>query len=165
MGIRLLLAGGTIDKHYNAANGELDFAASHIESALIQGRCTAKVTVQQAMLKDSLDMTTEDRNVLEAACWENVEQQIVITHGTDTMVETAAVLAAASLDKTIVLTGAMIPFIMKDSDGLFNLGCALTAVQCLPVGVYIVINGEVFSAGNVRKNYEALRFEALSDDD
>ncbi|MGB0845149.1 MAG: asparaginase domain-containing protein [Thiolinea sp.] len=163
MSIRLLLAGGTIDKHYNASNGDLDFADSHIEAALLQGRCTAEVVVQQVLLKDSLDMTAEDREALEAACRVNAEQRIVITHGTDTMVETAALLAAANLEKTVVLTGAMIPFIMKDSDGLFNLGCALTAAQCLPAGVYIAINGEVFEAGKVRKNYEDLKFEALED--
>ena len=161
MSIRLLLAGGTIDKHYNASNGELDFDVSHIESALKLGRCTAQVTVQQVLLKDSLDMDGADRTALMEACQQASEEQLVITHGTDTMVETAAVLAKAGMAKTIVITGAMIPYIMKDSDGLFNLGGAVTAAQCLPHGVYIAINGEVFNWDNVRKDREALKFVVL----
>lgn len=161
MSIRLLLAGGTIDKHYNAANGELDFATSHIEDALRLGRCTVGVAVQPVLLKDSLDMDQVDREALLAACQVADETQLVITHGTDTMVETAAVLAQAEVAKTIVITGAMIPYIMKDSDGLFNLGGAVTAAQCLPHGVYIAINGEVFSWDNVRKDREALKFVTL----
>lgn len=163
MVIRIVLTGGTIDKRYNAANGKLDFENSHIETALQQGRCTAEVKVRSLMLKDSLEMTDADRSQVLAACQAAVEEQIVITHGTDTMVETAGVLAQADMPKTIVLTGAMIPFTIKDSDSLFNLGGAVTAVQCLPHGVYIVINGEVFDWDNVVKNLKALRFEALSE--
>ncbi|MEZ5478961.1 MAG: asparaginase domain-containing protein [Thiolinea sp.] len=161
MSIRLLLTGGTIDKRYNAHNGKLDFDTSHIESALQQGRCTATVSIEPLMLKDSLEMTAADREQILAACRASRETQLVITHGTDTLADTARTLAAAGLDKTIVLTGAMIPFIMKDSDGLFNLGGALTAVQCLAPGVYIAINGEVFDADNAVKNLEALRFERV----
>lgn len=164
VGIRLLLTGGTIDKHYNMHNGELNFTESHIHSALAQGRCTAQVTVQQLLLKDSLAMTAADRDLVLAACRKSAEAKLVITHGTDTMVATAGVLAAAGLaeTKTIVLTGAMVPFIMKHSDGLFNLGGAMIAVQCLPAGIYIAINGEIFNWDNVVKNLELLKFETLS---
>ncbi len=158
MSIRILLAGGTIDKQYNAANGALDFKTSHIEAALALGRCTAPVTVQAVLLKDSLEMDAADREALLTACQQAVETRLLITHGTDTLVETAALLARHHATKTIVLTGAMIPYIMKDSDASFNLGGAITAVQCLAPGVYIAINGEVFHWDNVRKDREALRF-------
>ncbi len=164
MSIRLLLSGGTIDKHYNLNNGELMFEESHIREALEQGRCTADIVIQPVMLKDSLDMTDADRELISQACRESAEFRLVITHGTDTMVATAGVLAKQGLGeaRTIVLTGAMVPYIMRHSDALFNLGCAVTAVQCLSPGIYIVINGEVFSWDNVTKNLDLLRFEALN---
>lgn len=164
MSIRLLLTGGTIDKHYNMHNGELNFTESHIYDALERGRCTAQVTVQQLLLKDSLEMTAADRELVRVACHDSTESRLVITHGTDTMVATAGVLAASGLaeTKTIVLTGAMVPLIMQHSDGLFNLGGAIIAVQCLPAGIYIAINGEVFSWDNVVKNLDLLKFETLS---
>ena len=164
MSIRLLLSGGTIDKHYNMHNGALNFEESHIRGALEQGRCTAGVVIQPVMMKDSLDMTEADRGLIAQACRESDQSKLVITHGTDTMVVTAGVLAADGLGetKTIVLTGAMVPYIMKHSDGLFNLGCAITAVQCLPPGIYIAINGEVFNWDNVVKNLDLLKFETLT---
>lgn len=163
MRIRLVLSGGTIDKHYNMHNGALGFEESHIRDALEQGRCMADVVTQSVMMKDSLEMTEADRELIRQACQDSDESKLVITHGTDTMVATAGVLAAAGLGeaKTIVLTGAMVPYIMKHSDGPFNLGCAITAVQCLPPGVYIAINGEVFSWDNVVKNLDLLKFEPL----
>lgn len=161
MSIRLLLTGGTIDKQYNMADGALYFEESNVTTALEQGRCTAAVSMETVLLKDSLEMTVEDRERILTACQQCVEQWVLITHGTDTMVETAKVLAAAGLDKTIVLTGAMVPLIMRHSDGVFNLGCAMTAVQCLPAGVYIAINGEVFNWDNVVKNLDLLKFETL----
>ena len=163
MSIRLLLSGGTIDKHYNMHNGALDFEESHIRGALAQGRCMADVVIQPVMMKDSLEMTEADRELIRQACHDSDESKLVITHGTDTMVATAGVLAGAGLGEThtIVLTGAMVPYIMKHTDGLFNLGGAITAVQCLPPGVYIAINGQVFSWDNVVKNLDLLRFESL----
>ncbi|MEZ5538044.1 MAG: asparaginase domain-containing protein [Thiolinea sp.] len=161
MSIRLLLTGGTIDKRYNMSNGALDFEHSHIAAALEQGRCTAAVTIEALMLKDSLEMSSADREQVLKACRNSAEQRLVITHGTDTMVDTARVLAEAGLQKTIVLTGAMVPLIMRHSDGPFNLGCAITAVQCLPAGIYIAINGEVFNWDNVVKNLPQLKFEPL----
>jgi L-asparaginase len=161
MQIKLLLTGGTIDKHYNMSNGALDFTASNIAAVLEQGRCTADVSIETLMLKDSLDMTETDRERIRVVCHDSAEERIVITHGTDTMAATAAVLGRAALDKTIVLTGAMVPVIMRHSDGAFNLGCAVTAVQCLPHGVYIAINGEVFNWDNVVKDPDLLQFKTL----
>ena len=161
MTIRLLLTGGTIDKAYMAHNGSLAFTETHMQEALRFGRCTVDVVTEPLLLKDSLEMTDDDRRVILTACEKSPEQQLVITHGTDTMVTTARVLAEARLDKVLVLTGAMIPYIMKDSDALFNLGGAVTAAQCLSVGVYIAINGEVFSWDNVEKDMEALQFRCL----
>lgn len=161
MTIKLLLSGGTIDKHYNMSNGALDFETSHIAAALEQGRCTVDVDITQVMLKDSLDITATDRERIWVACRDCAQEQVVITHGTDTMAATAQLLGEAGLAKTIVLTGAMVPMIMRHSDGVFNLGGALTAAQCLPHGVYIAINGEVFTWDNVVKNLDLLKFETL----
>lgn len=161
MTIKLLLSGGTIDKHYNMSGGALDFETSHIDATLEQGRCTVDVDITQVMLKDSLDITATDRERILVACRDCAQERVVITHGTDTMAETARLLGEAGLAKTIVLTGAMVPLIMRHSDGVFNLGGALTAVQCLSHGVYIAINGEVFSWDNVVKNLDLLKFETL----
>ena len=162
MTIRLFVTGGTVDKQYNAHNGALHFVDSHITELLALGRCTVTVNVEQLMLKDSLEMDDHDRARLAASCAAAVEERIVITHGTDTMVATAQAVAAEQLAKTIVLTGAMVPFIMKHSDGMFNLGGAITAVQCLPHGVYLAMNGAVYPWDNVVKNLDALRFESLT---
>lgn len=157
--IKLLLTGGTIDKHYNELNGELGFSETHIDEMLQQARCQLELSVQQVMLKDSLYMQDEDRQQVLQACQNCQETHIVITHGTDSMVETAAVLAEKMPNKTIVLLGAMIPYVLKKSDALFNLGCAMTAVQCLDAGVYITMNGKIFPWDAVRKNRDVGQFE------
>ena len=162
MQIKVLLTGGTIDKLYNPLKGELSFSSSHIPAALEQGRCGVTLSIEQLCLKDSLEMTDEDRALILAACQASPQQQIVITHGTDTMEHTARYLLAAGLQKTLVLTGAMIPLSIKGSDGLFNLGSALVAVQCLPSGVYIAMNGRVFKGDQVTKNRALGVFESLA---
>lgn len=162
MKIRLFITGGTIDKSYNMQNGELHFVDSHIPSMLTEGRCHADYSLDKIMLKDSLDMTDSDRLEILNACLQADESKIVITHGTDTMVQTAQLLADHIDDKTVVLTGAMVPYVFKKSDSLFNLGSAMSAVQCLPYGVYITMNGKVFSADNVVKNREEGVFETLN---
>ena len=159
--IRLLVTGGTFDKTYDEITGTLSFKQTHVEEMLRLGRSSVPVTVDTVMLIDSLQMTEEDRLALAQRCRECVEAAIVITHGTDTMVETAAVLARNVPGKTIVLTGAMVPYAFGSSDGLFNLGSALSFVQVLPAGVYVAMNGTHFRWDNVRKNREKGTFERL----
>ncbi|MFM2318226.1 MAG: hypothetical protein RLZZ215_847 [Pseudomonadota bacterium] len=161
MRIQVILTGGTIDKLYNPLKGELSFTQSHIPAAFEQGRCSISLEVQQLFLKDSLEMTDEDRAQILVACQNSPHQQILITHGTDTMAETARYLIAANPNKTIVLTGAMIPLSVNGSDGLFNLGSALVAAQTMPTGVYIAMNGRVFNGAQVTKNRALGVFEAL----
>jgi L-asparaginase len=158
--IRLFVTGGTFDKEYDEIRGVLFFEDTHIPQMLELGRCRAEVRVRTLMMIDSLEMTDADRQVIAHNCAEAPEPYIVITHGTDTMVETARLLAERVPDKTIVLTGAMIPIAFGSSDGLFNLGGAITAVQVLPPGVYVTMNGRVFSWENVRKNRDTGIFEA-----
>jgi L-asparaginase len=160
MKIKLIITGGTIDKSYNMHNGELHFVDSHIPAMLGEGRCKADIEIDKLMLKDSLDMTDNDRLQILSACQQSGPSKIIITHGTDTMVQSAQFLQQVE-DKTIVLTGTMIPYVFKQSDALFNLGSAFTAVQCLPVGVYIAMNGQVFKADDVVKNREEGVFELL----
>lgn len=162
MGIRLFVTGGTFDKEYDELHGTLDFRETHLPEMLALGRCRLDVRVTKLMMLDSLDMTGADRETIASRCDEAGESRIVITHGTDTMVETARVLAERVRGKTIVLTGAMIPIAFGSSDGLFNLGGALTAVQTLPEGVWITMNGRVFPWDDVRKNRETGVFEPLS---
>jgi len=159
MTLRFIVTGGTLDKHYHAIAGELSFAESHLPQMLTQARITVPYVVEPLMLLDSLDMQEADRQKVLTACRSAVESHLVITHGTDTMPETAQVLGAAKLNKTIVLTGAMIPFEMKDSDALFNLGFACAAAQTLPQGVYVAMNGQVFAWDKVQKNKVVGRFE------
>jgi len=159
--IRLLVTGGTFDKTYDEITGTLSFKQTHVEEMLRLGRSSVPVTVDTVMLIDSLQMTEEDRLALAQRCRECVEAAIVITHGTDTMVETAAVLARNVPGKTIVLTGAMVPYAFGSSDGLFNLGSALSFAQLLPAGVYIAMNGTHFRWDDVRKNREKGTFERL----
>ena len=159
MTIKLLLTGGTIDKYYNELNGDLGFTETHIDEMLQQARCQVDLSIQQVMLKDSLQMQDEDREQVLNACLASDENQIIITHGTDTMVETAEVLGKQLTDKTIVLLGAMIPYVLKKSDALFNFGCAVSAVQCLAAGVYITMNGQIFRWDDVKKNREKGLFE------
>ncbi len=157
--MRILVTGGTIDKCYLEADGKLWFQESIIGDMLKQGRCTADTSIEILMQKDSLDFTDTDRQQVTDACRRAQAGQLIITHGTDTMTRTAADIAALGLEKTIVLTGSMIPHRVDGSDALFNLGCAVTAVQLLPYGVYIAINGEVFEWDKVEKNRELGRFE------
>ena len=162
MAIRAFVTGGTFDKEYDELTGALFLRNTHVPEMLSRGRCGLDVTVETLMMVDSLDMTVEQRNSIATACVNAVESYIVITHGTDTMVDTARVIAAANTHKTIVLTGAMVPYAFGSSDGLFNLGSALSIVQTLPAGVYIAMNGQCFHWDNVRKNREIGIFEAVS---
>ncbi len=159
MAIRLFVTGGTFDKEYDEIRGRLYFADTNLAEMLEMGRCRLDVEVRTLMMVDSLDMGDADRELIARQCAEVEENQIVITHGTDTMVDTARVIAARDLDKTVVLTGAMIPIAFGSSDGLFNLGGALTAVQILPPGVYVTMNGRVFDWDRVRKNRDTGVFE------
>jgi len=162
MGIRIVVTGGTFDKEYDELTGRLFFRDTHVQEMLRRGRCRLEVTVETAMMIDSLDLDCEGRARIVEQCRAFSERAIVVTHGTDTMVETAhAIAAAALLDKTIVLTGAMVPYAFGSSDGLFNLGSALSFVQILPPGVYIAMNGRHFRWDRVRKNVAAGVFEAL----
>jgi L-asparaginase len=160
MPIRILITGGTFDKEYDEIHGRLAFRESHLPEMLRLGRCRVDVNVRTIMMVDSLEMSDADREAIAQNCRQCDETEIVITHGTDTMVETATVLAAARLQgKTIVLTGAMIPYAFGSSDGLFNLGSALSFVQVLPPGVYVAMNGRYFPWDKVRKNRQTGVFE------
>lgn len=152
MDVRLFITGGTFDKEYDEIGGRLYFKDTHVREMLERGRCRLDVAVETLMLIDSLEMTDADRRVVLERCRDAAEDQIVITHGTDTMVETARVLAEAKLPRTIVLTGAMIPWAFGSSDGLFNLGSALSFAQALPHGVYVAMNGRWFPWDEVTKN-------------
>jgi len=161
--VRIFVTGGTFDKQYNELTGTLAFKDTHLREMLSLGRCRLGVSIRTLMMIDSLDMTDADRALIVEQCRAASEPRIVVTHGTDTMIETAAVIAAAlpaSAGKTIVLTGAMIPYAFGSSDGLFNLGSALSFVQVLPTGVYVAMNGRCFSWDGVRKNRETGVFEA-----
>ena len=162
MAIRIFITGGTFDKEYNELNGQLYFKDTHIQELLKLGRCRVDVDIRTLMMIDSLEMTQDDRELISRQCQSADESMIVITHGTDTMAETAAVLAAENKDKTIVLTGAMIPYKFGSSDGLFNLGSALAFVQALPHGVYVAMNGRYFHWNNVRKNKQTGGFEEIN---
>ncbi len=157
--IRILITGGTFDKEYDEINGQLFFKDSHLPEMLALARCRLHVQVRTLMMVDSLEMTSGDREMIIHACRNAPERRLVITHGTDTMTETAEQLAASVHDRTIVLTGAIVPYKFGSSDGLFNLGSALAFAQALPPGVYIAMNGRCFSAGTVRKNRATGVFE------
>ncbi len=161
--IRLFVTGGTFDKEYDEIHGRLFFQDTHLPQMLELGRCRVDVRVRTLMMIDSLEMTEADRELIVHNCVEVAERAIVITHGTDTMVDTARVLAERlkGKDKTVVLTGAMIPIAFGSSDGLFNLGGAITAAQALAPGVYVTMNGRIFPWNNVRKNRSTGIFEAL----
>lgn len=161
MAIRLLVTGGTFDKEYDEINGRLYFQDTHLPQMLELGRCRLDVEVRTLMMVDSLGMSHADRELIARQCQDAPEDRIVLTHGTDTMVETATVLARSVPDKTIVLTGAMIPIAFGSSDGLFNLGGALAVAQVLDPGVYVVMNGRVFGWDEVRKNRETGIFERV----
>jgi L-asparaginase len=163
MNIRILVTGGTFDKEYDELTGRLFFRDTHVDEMLRRGRARLDLAVETVMMIDSLDMDADDRAQIVARCRAAAERAIVITHGTDTMCETAESLARADLrDKTIVLTGAMVPYAFGSSDGLFNLGSALSFVQVLPSGVYVAMNGRHFEWNQVRKNRETGVFEAVN---
>tara|TARA_B100001142_G_scaffold302026_1_gene328214 strand:- start:1154 stop:1645 length:492 start_codon:yes stop_codon:yes gene_type:complete len=162
MSVRILITGGTFDKEYDEITGELYFKDTHMGEILSLGRSRLDVKIKKLMLIDSLDMTDDDRKVILDNCISVDEEQIVITHGTDTMTKTCEVLADANLKKTIVLTGAMIPYKFGSSDGLFNFGGALAFAQALPFGVYVAMNGCYFQWDEVEKNKETGVFEQIS---
>src|ERR671935_2312215 len=154
MVIRIFVTGGTFDKEYNELTGALAFKDTHLPEMLRLGRSRVDVSIRTLMMIDSLDMTDADRAMIVDQCRQTPETRILITHGTDTMVDTARAIAVRLADakKTIVLTGAMVPYAFGSSDGLFNLGSALSFVQVLPAGVYIAMNGRYFPWNSVRKN-------------
>lgn len=159
--IRIFVTGGTFDKTYDEIEGSLAFGETHLPEMLRLGRCHVDVSIRTLMMIDSLSMTAEDRAIIVHNCRTCEESRIVVTHGTDTIVETAAALAAGVPGKTIVLTGAMVPYAFGSSDGLFNLGSALSFAQTLPPGVYVAMNGRHFAWDRVRKNKEAGIFEEI----
>jgi L-asparaginase len=161
MPIKILITGGTFDKEYDEINGVLYFKDTHVPEMLKQGRCRLETHLRTVMMIDSLEMTEADREIILEHCRKSPEDRIVVTHGTDTMVETAKFLAQGITEKTIVLTGAMVPYAFGSSDGMFNLGSALSFVQVLPPGVYIAMNGKYFTWDNVRKNRERGEFEKI----
>ncbi len=161
MSVRIFITGGTFDKEYNELNGQLYFKDSHLADLLQLGRNRVPVVSRTLMMIDSLDMSEQDRDLIAHQCNTCEESRIVITHGTDTMAITASMLAEKVKNKTIILTGAMIPIKFGSSDGLFNLGSALAFAQTLTAGVYIAMNGRYFYANKVRKNKETGNFEEM----
>lgn len=161
MTLRIIATGGTFDKYYNPVSGELTFAQSHLPEVISRARLTDKVVFEQLPLLDSLDMRDTDRARVLAACQASAESAIVIVHGTDTMQETAHLVGTAALDKTVVITGAMIPYAIAGSDAQFNFGFACGIAKALPHGTYIAMNGQIFNWDNVRKNRRAGLFETL----
>ena len=162
--IEVFVTGGTFDKEYNFITGELYFKDSHLYQMFERGRSTLDIDVKTLMMMDSLEMTESDRKIIEYSCQKSKSDKIIITHGTDTIVETAEWLAKADIPfKTIVLTGAMVPYAFgTSSDGFFNLGSAMAFVQALSPGVYVAMNGRYFNWDNVRKNRKTGFFEELS---
>ncbi|MCB0716044.1 MAG: asparaginase [Chitinophagaceae bacterium] len=161
MAIRIFITGGTFDKEYNELTGQLSFNDSHLHELLELGRNKVPVVIRTLMMIDSIEMTNQDRELIAHQCNQSEEDKIIITHGTDTMAETAKLLAEKISGKTIILTGAMIPIKFGSSDGLFNLGGALAFVQTLPAGVYIAMNGRYFNWDNVKKNKKTGMFEEI----
>jgi L-asparaginase len=163
--IRIFITGGTFDKQYNELAGTLTFKDTHVPEMLRLGRSRVDVSITTLMMIDSLEMTDGHRAAIVEHCREAGERRILVSHGTDTMIETARALAdslASIGDKTIVLTGAMVPYAFGSSDGLFNLGSALSFVQVLPAGVYVAMNGRCFEWNRVRKNRGTGIFEETS---
>jgi L-asparaginase len=158
--LSIFVCGGTFDKQYDEISGRLFFKDTHVAEMLRLGRSRVAVSITTLMMIDSLEMTDADRQRIADHCRDCAESRIVITHGTDTMVETAAVIAVAVGDKTVVLTGAMIPYAFGSSDGLFNLGSAVSFAQALPPGVYVAMNGTAFPWNQVRKNRQSGFFES-----
>ena len=161
MKIRFLVTGGTFDKEYNELTGALFFKDTHVREMLRLGRCNLDLELRTLMMIDSTEMNEVDREMILKSCAESTRERIVISHGTDTMSETARYLGERVKDKTIVLTGAMVPYTFGSSDGLFNLGSALAFAQTLPPGVYVAMNGRCFPGDRVRKNRATGLFEEL----
>ncbi len=161
--IQVFVTGGTFDKEYNYISGELYFKDTHLKKMFERGRCTLDIDVKTLMMIDSLEMTDTDRDIIWYNCQKSKSDKIIITHGTDTMVKTAAYLINKKLDnKTVVLTGAMVPYAFgTSSDGFFNLGSALAFVQILPPCVYVVMNGRYFKWNEVKKNLKTGYFEEI----
>lgn len=159
--LAVLITGGTFDKEYNELTGTLFFRKTHLPEMLALGRCRLPVRLHRVMLKDSLDMTVTDRRTILTSCQRASETRIVITHGTDTMEHTARYLGPRLTGKTVVLTGAMIPYRFGSSDGMFNLGCAIGLAQTLPEGVYVAMNGRWFSWDQVAKNRKRGYFKKI----
>ncbi len=159
--IHFIATGGTFEKHYNELDGELVFVQTHLPAMLERARVTVSYTFETVFLLDSLEMRDSHRQAVLEACRGSDASRIVIVHGTDTMRETAEVLGRAGLGKTLVLTGAMVPYEFEGSDAFFNLGAAVSAVQLLPEGVYIMMNGRVFDWDHVKKNRQVGKFEAV----
>ena len=159
--IKVFVTGGTFDKEYNELNGNLFFKETHLHEMLQLGRSKLDLSITTLMMKDSLDFIEADRQMITTACNEIKEDKILITHGTDTMTLTASYLAKHCKGKTIVITGAMVPYKFGSSDGLFNLGSALAFVQVVSPGVYIAINGKIFEADKVKKNTDKGEFETI----
>src|SRR6185436_10379953 len=161
MSIRIFVTGGTFDKEYNELTGTLFFKDTHLPEMLKLGRSRVKANVETLMMIDSLEMTAADRELITKSCGAAKEDKIIITHGTDTMAETAKVLGGKIKNKTIVITGAMVPYKFGSSDGLFNLGSSLAFVQTVPHGVYVAMNGRCFNWHNVKKNRKTGEFEEV----
>ena len=159
--VRVLITGGTLDKVYNRVKGELTFSSTHVKEIFSQAGCFSSYEVEKVMLKDSLFFDDSDRERIFTFCSKAFENRILITHGTDTMAETAKLLGKEIKDKTIVLTGAMAPATVEKSDALFNLGFAYCCAKILEAGVYIAMNGSIFNWDNVRKNKEKGLFEII----
>ncbi len=161
--VQIFVTGGTFDKEYNYITGELYFKDTHLKSMLERGRCTIDFDVKTLMMIDSLRMTDADRQIMVHNCRMATSDKVILTHGTDTMVKTAGIIAAENIKKTIVLTGAMVPYAFgTSSDGFFNLGSALAFVQTLSYGVYVVMNGRYFDYNKVKKNTQTGNFEEIN---
>lgn len=164
MTIRIFVTGGTFDKEYDEIGGRLFFKDTHVDEMLALGRCRVGVEIETLMMVDSLDMSDADRRLILEKCSGCTEERVVITHGTDTMEDTAKLLGTGIKSKTIVLTGAMVPYKFGSSDGLFNLGSALAFAQALPHGVYIAMNGRFFQWNTVHKDHKTGEFLSTASD-
>lgn len=161
--IKILTTGGTIDKIYFDAKSTYEVGEPNIDRVLSELPLSVDYSIRSILRKDSLEITPADRSLIVAAVQNAEEKQIIVTHGTDTMVETAQALQKVADEKTIVLTGALEPALFKTSDAMFNIGCAIAAVQSLPPGAYITMNGRIFESHNVVKNVELGRFMTLDE--
>ena len=162
MKIRLFITGGTIDKVYNQSNGELEFDQTHFLGMITRARIEVDLLIEELLLIDSLDMVDADRELIVEKCTKCEEKYILITHGTDTMCETAKLLGENSIDKTIVLFGSMVPYAVNGSDAFFNFGCALGSLQLLKTGIYIAMNGRILPWTDVEKNRNLGIFQTRS---